>query len=226
MSRAGSAWQEHVVDTAARRLDRKRPAWTDLEEIRQECWAALLVVASETSSRDAAYVVRAVQNRVVDRWRTDGELHRSMLAENIRAREAGRSLPWGATSLDQMAADAHDGWARADLYVPVQEPGYERVEELTDAARMWARVMPLLSERERSLFVGLFVDGRQMHEMAVDFGISESRVSQIVRRALQRVRLALGLPEPAAYDLQWLHHDHSRPRKRFPHDLHPGRQHA
>jgi DNA-directed RNA polymerase specialized sigma24 family protein len=202
---AGTDWERRIIDGACRRLSRKRPNWADSDEVRQECWAALLIVKRETANRDEPYVIRAVLNRVVDQWRTDSDLGRSMLAENTAAREAGDKHPWGVVSIEAIASHAEDSDAGTAVFdLPTIDAGFERAEDLIDAARLWRTAMPLLNDREQFIIIALFAGHRRLADIADEIGLSELRVSRIVRAALRRVRLHLGVVVDPTYSLHWL----------------------
>ncbi|MBU3700899.1 MAG: sigma-70 family RNA polymerase sigma factor [Acidimicrobiia bacterium] len=170
------------------------------------------------------YAARRVRGAVLDAVRAEDWVPRSVRAEARRielveyaltarlgrrptAGEIGRELELSADRVDRVRAAAvaglidrldvdGDGIAPADDRDPGPTAALERAEllgYLRDA-------LDGLTERHRRVVLGVFVEGRTTIELAVELGVSRSRVSQLRAEAVADLRrriLARYEPSPA-----------------------------
>jgi RNA polymerase sigma factor for flagellar operon FliA len=110
---------------------------------------------------------------------------------DLRAK-VSRSVVLALEYLTATEDDLNLGDVLADRTVVEPEEALESRElvgYLHDAVR-------LLPERHRAVVVGYFLDGRTSRQLAVDLGVTESRVSQLRTEALSMLREGIG----AQYD--------------------------
>lgn len=107
-----------------------------------------------------------------------------------------------SVSLDEVNEDRADGFGRAWLDALADEDSAGDPAAVADQAalrQLLSEALATLPERERTVIVAHFVGGQRFREIAGQLGVSETRVSQIRNRALQRLRVhmtaALGLAE-------------------------------
>lgn len=170
------------------------------------------------------YAARRVRGAVLDAVRAEDWVPRSVRAEARRievveyaltarlgrrptAGEIGRELELPPERVDRVRAAAvvglidrldvdGDGFAPVDDRDPGPTAALERAELLTylhDA-------LDGLTERHRRVVVGVFVEGRTTIDLAVELGVSRSRVSQLRAEAVADLRrriLARYEPSPA-----------------------------
>lgn len=122
-----------------------------------------------------------------------------------RERPAASFSAW----LYRIAANLATDWRRRrgrfaqvsldpDLPLPAREPGPEVVVEQREAAGRLAQAMQGLSEEQRLVVVGKFVEGMSNTEVAAWLGKTEGAVKSLQHRALQTLgRLLRAVERPA-----------------------------
>lgn len=80
--------------------------------------------------------------------------------------------------------DARPGSSLAELLLCPATGAEQRIEDMEMRA-MLGGALAALGERERQVICGIYLEGRQLAEIGVDLGVSESRVSQIHHATLQ-----------------------------------------
>lgn len=122
-----------------------------------------------------------------------------------RERPAASFSAW----LYRIAANLATDWRRRrgrfaqvsldpDLPLPAREPGPEVVVEQREAAGRLAQAMQGLSEEQRLVVVGKFVEGMSNTEVAAWLGKTEGAVKSLQHRALQTLgRLLRAAERPA-----------------------------
>lgn len=74
-----------------------------------------------------------------------------------------------------------------EAHAPIEdESGYEDAEAMIDCDRL----EEVLSSRERRIFQLRLIEDKSLHEVAAEFGVSESRISQIYSRACTKMSQA------------------------------------
>lgn len=102
-----------------------------------------------------------------------------------RAREVRDQASIRVVSLEQRLAE------RSDATMPASDDCLEdTVIQAVEAAQV-RLAMEQLPQREQAIIRSFFFQGRKHQEVAAQMGISESRVSQLQKRALQRMRQIL-----------------------------------
>ena len=103
----------------------------------------------------------------------------------LEAREAAGA--YRAISLDRPRDDDEDGADPLGVVVGVEDPGFSVAE---DAATV-ARLMQVLSEREREVLRLRFAEDLTQADIGERVGVSQMHVSRLIARALRRLRLQL-----------------------------------
>ena len=93
-----------------------------------------------------------------------------------------------AVSLDHPNNGAHE--SEAILEVAADEPGYAEVED----AELLDRLMRVLPERDRLILELRFREDRVQSQIAEHLGVSQMQVSRMIRRAIEKLRLAAAEP--------------------------------
>lgn len=158
------------------------------------------------------YAARRVRGAVLDAVRAEDWVPRSVRAEARRielveyaltarlgrrptAGEIGRELELSADRVDRVRAAAVAGLidrldVDADLLAPVddRDPGPTAALERAELLGYLRDALGGLSERHRRVVVGVFVEGRTTIDLAVELGVSRSRVSQLRSEAVADLR--------------------------------------
>jgi len=127
----------------------------------------------------------------------------------------GSLLAWLGTIVDRglsLRARNRTPLADAELDIRVAEdsPPPDLVVHSETGARVgvaFEGALLDLSAREFLLVAAKFRDGRSQREIAAQLGISEARVSYLMKRALDRIRDAVRRDVPDETAVHWLHRD-------------------
>jgi RNA polymerase sigma factor for flagellar operon FliA len=121
----------------------------------------------------------------------------AMLDHVRRATWGGRSLDYRRrslrrwlTSLEELVAE--ERWIESQID---QDLGPEARAELADCLRRLAPALAMLDEKSRYVLTQYFFGQRTLQDIARDFGVTESRVSQIKSAALATLRKTQGGPD-------------------------------
>jgi RNA polymerase sigma-B factor len=150
----------------------------------------------------ALHVPRGMQERVLDLSRAverlSADLGTSPTPQQIAAE---MSLPVEEVLEAMVAAEAHD---TLSLDAPAGSPDNDDTAvadavgvidegfELAERRPAVARALKVLPERERSILHLRFVEDLTQSEIARRLGISQMHVSRLIRRSLDRLRIAVG----------------------------------
>ncbi len=126
------------------------------------------------------YARTRIRGAIVDELRSQDWLSR-------RARAAG-GVSACVVSFEDVATDDESGLAGAD------DPS--EAFESRSLCRALARALLQLSERERTVVARHYFEGSRLKDIGAELGVSEPRISQILARALERLREILRV-EPA-----------------------------
>lgn len=158
------------------------------------------------------YAAQRIRGAVLDAMRAEDWVPRSVRAEARRielveyaltarlgrrptAGEIGRELDLTAERVEQVRAAAVAGLidrldADEDGRAPIDErdPGPAAALERAELLAYLRDALDGLSERHRRVILGVFVDGRTTIDLAVELGVSRSRVSQLRSEAVADLR--------------------------------------
>lgn len=171
------------------------------------------------------YAARRVRGAVLDALRAEDWVPRSVRAEARRielveyaltarlgrrptAGEIGRELELSAERVDRVRAAAVAGLidrldADGDVFVPAddRDPGPTAALERAELLGYLRDALDGLTDRQRRVILGVFVEGRTTIDLAVELGVSRSRVSQLRSEAVAELRRRiLARYEPAPVD--------------------------
>jgi len=166
---------EHMYELA-QRAARYAPTTPvcDREDLIQSAVLGMLE-ARPTSVSLAAVIAR---RRVVDEIRrVRGRTERGAAGGRVAAREV----------VHLYRPVSAEGACLADM-LPAEEDMPSRVEEHIDAVRALPGLLRAVGRRAQHVLIWHVVQGRSMAEIAARYGVSESRVSQIVAEARRRAR--------------------------------------
>jgi len=90
--------------------------------------------------------------------------------------------PWTDTSMD-----ASGGITLEDM-IPASGPGTDQLVFDTQISEYLQQILFLLSKRERQIVEMYYYDGMSMRDIGKTFGITESRVSQVHGKVINRLR--------------------------------------
>jgi RNA polymerase sigma-B factor len=107
----------------------------------------------------------------------------------LEAREA--AFAYRAVSLDQPLDDAEAGGELIDT-IGAEDPGYH----LADDAATVARLMSVLSDREREILRLRFAEDLTQSEIGARVGLSQMHVSRVIRHAITQLREAAAIAAP------------------------------
>lgn len=137
------------------------------------------------------YVITRVRGEVLDGWRNRDHLSRSI---RTKAKD-------GLVDLDAPVHQPPIHLQAIQIDNPgfdIPDPGFD-VEKILDeravarrVAALWKLVDMTLTPREIEVIRAYYADDEKMHEIGARLGITESRVSQIVKRACEKLRLLVG----------------------------------
>lgn len=163
--------------------------------------------------RGADWATRSVRSRVRTR---DGvcEALSARLGRAPSTRELATAMNVDVATLESLEADLHrsvvlsvDRLAESravDALLPVAAETPESVLVERERRNYLAAAVEVLPERLNQVVVGYFLEERPMKELAEEFGVTESRVSQLRAEALRLLKDALNsqlapelVPEPA-----------------------------
>jgi RNA polymerase sigma factor (sigma-70 family) len=167
------AW-EHVVRRSAVRLARKLPASVQLDDLLQAGRAAVFDALSRTGPGDrgehhTAYVDIRVRGAMLDELRAQ-----DWLSRRSRRRMKAEGLTFRRVDIDT----ARDGALAAA----------DRRFEIFDAASVVGPALASLPPREQEILRLHFFEDMPQREIASRLGVSDPRISQLVARAVGRMR--------------------------------------
>jgi RNA polymerase sigma factor for flagellar operon FliA len=139
----------------------------------------------EGSDAFEPYARVRIRGAVVDELRAQDWLSRRARDAAGAAHAAGDDLPPVHVSLTDLPTVE----ATLDVRAANDSPEDRLVAALD--RRVLARALDALPERERLIVAQHFFDGLRLREIAASLGVSEPRVSQILSRALERLRAFL-----------------------------------
>lgn len=126
------------------------------------------------------------------RWPTDGEIAAAMGLPLHRLRQSQRDLSKTSVSMDTPAYGHGDDSDYADLSTMIPSEDVESHPEASldvqETARVVRSAVSELPERERTLVESYYWNGRNLKDIADSLSVSESRGSQLHKRALGRLR--------------------------------------
>lgn len=168
------------------RLDPARPeTWLPLLRFLagQFAWAALRGLSADDLVQEGATGLLQARRR----FQEDQGFAFATLG-GIRARgamaDAVHRASWGFIRRDhrplRLLVDLKGDW-------PCDDPGYARVEDRCDLAR----ALRLLGGQERWVIEQYYFGGRELDDLGRELGVTGSRVCQVKRRALRRLREAM-----------------------------------
>lgn len=167
----------HVVRKFIRSGD-SRPA-NDLESDAQ---FGLLDAASKFTPNGGAsfrtYATQRIIGAVIDG-------NRSYFGRHV---EKPSSFLRTCTSLDASIDVNEDTTSRLVEMLPDGLPSQEEIVVNRDTYALLHKAIATLSDRDKSIIMAYYFEGRPMKEIGNDLGISESRISQIVKRTLKKLR--------------------------------------
>jgi RNA polymerase sigma factor for flagellar operon FliA len=200
--RASSSWPRHVdigeLEAAGRLglLDAAR-RFDDARSVPFASYAKLRIRGAILDAlRDMDWVPRGVRNTARELDRSAASLTARLgrvPTEDELVAETGLGLDELRRSRDQIANSAmvridEDGGgpgpALAELLLCPATGAEQRIEDLEMRAVLGG-ALAALGEREREVICGIYLEGRPQAEIAVDLGVSESRISQIHHITLQ-----------------------------------------
>lgn len=160
---------EPMVRAAVGRFLRRLPANVERADLLAAGRVGLWQVLA-SGSRNPRHMRLRIYGAIVDDLR----------AQDWLSRRVRQSLPdMRMVSFDEMIGEGYDRATPPDV-------------AQADARRMLERHLRNLPDRELALVVGSFLEGLPHAALAARFGISEARVSQLLTRALGRLRAAIG----------------------------------
>lgn len=180
----------------AQQVADRTPASVELDDLVQEACMGLMQAAERWNEGRGvgfvAYARRRVYGAVYDWMRHAHRRVNGGVGSDAyrRLRAAGKHLaPLGVTWLPIHWPSVHaEAGGVADLGARPDEAAIAAER----AARLWAAISNgCLDEREKRV-AGLLAEGLTMARIGVALGVTESRVSQIWKRARRRLRRALG----------------------------------
>lgn len=137
----------------------------------------------------AVYCAQRARGALLDGLRDRGPMTRS----EWRAAEGDMPEEYRPVSLNRIREGTRHGLPRAGLereWEPAaREAGYDAV----DARDSILRLLRVLSPRERYIVTAVFLSDRPQTSLALELGLTESRICQILKAALARARV-----DPAA----------------------------
>ncbi len=126
------------------------------------------------------YASTRIRGAIFDELRRTDWVSRRTRERNDRAEAAGTTVV-RVDALDSMPAnDIERALASGD-------PGRDRAEEQNSLAEI-VRLLPRLSDRERLAVVGVYFQDRRLKDVALELGVTESRVSQLCTAGVSRLR--------------------------------------
>ena len=137
--------------------------------------------------------------------RSHGELPRLEAAKYATARIRGavldelRHLDWVARRVRREHPDIAifgiDTVPHGELQVALSSPPEQEIDAdiMLEGERLHA-ALDDLPERERRILIGYYIEGRGMRAMAAEEGCSVPRISQIRKRAVERLKAAMPVP--------------------------------
>lgn len=174
-------YKPYALAVARRRFGRS-------PEVESDALLGLLRAAQRfdpSKSNFRTYVARRVLGEVLDGLRSRDHLPRSMREKVDQDHYDNRVAP--PISIDLLRQGSS-----FDIPMPRQADEPTEREMALAAALVWAHTAQLCSPREREALRLYVREGLTMTEIGERFGVTESRVSQIIKRAGQRVQKVLG----------------------------------
>jgi RNA polymerase sigma factor for flagellar operon FliA len=206
-ARAALARYEAVVRALARRLApvARFGHALDEEDLRAEGRVAVLEALRTYAGfgiEERTWVRTRVRQRMIDAIRrldvrTRDEVRQSVEHERARTNAQGELAPPARcvrrlVSLDSLSADAEPS-AAGELAPPADEIAEQNAQH----ARLLNAIRVLPPRQRKAIELGLF-EGLALREIGDLMGISESRVCQLQKRAVQHLQRATQLEEAAA----------------------------
>jgi RNA polymerase sigma factor for flagellar operon FliA len=105
------------------------------------------------------------------------------LPRRVRDRISGGEAPASFVSFDEVVHDDEGGLAGGDDPAELAEQSSER--------RALAEAIQRLPEREQTIVGRYYYDGARLKDIGAELGLSEPRISQILSRAVTRLRAIL-----------------------------------
>lgn len=173
-----------IVNNLARRLRRRVPPCVTFDDLTSAGTIGLIKAVDRFDGsrglKFRSYAQHRVMGAMLDFLREEDPLSRT---ERRRIRESGSTSSSPATiSLDQLPAPV------VNRLVAIED---RAAYALLVRAKI-RNVRQCLSARENRVITLLFEAGWQNRQVAADLKVNESRVSQIKRRALIKLRTAMG----------------------------------
>ncbi|QIN84604.1 sigma-70 family RNA polymerase sigma factor [Rubrobacter tropicus] len=174
--------------------------WRVLDEVRK----ADPLPRSARSRARAAEAARASLRQTLGRAPTEEEVAAALgtqprLLRNLARRELASVRP---ASLDAPVFPSADTATGAGLHALLADPTDDPQEALdrSEERERVAGALDALDERSRLVVTAYFYRGMKLREIGAELGLTEGRISQILRAALDALRedLASGLPRPQA----------------------------
>jgi len=162
----------HIKRTAHRMLKGVTPGYLDADDLTSAGCVGLVEAMSryrpDSEATLNSFAWRRIRGAMLDEIRQMGPLSR-------RQHERGESIP------DILRIDyvSQDGVMAAEYY------GYHDKFDEKIAVR---RSLNILKDRERDIIISHFWIGENQYEIAKRYGVCESRISQIIRDALKKLR--------------------------------------
>lgn len=137
------------------------------------------------SAKDMAAATEVLAHRL-GRAPTDDEVAEELglNLEEFRRRQASVSGQESLLSLDYETSDG----MRASGRVESPQPSPEQTVNAREEAALVARALERLTQREREVIEMAFWQGRKLREIGSQLGLHESRISQVKKAALERLR--------------------------------------
>jgi RNA polymerase sigma factor for flagellar operon FliA len=169
---------------------RRRISGAILDAVRRRDWAPRSVRAAERNADRAERTLASTLRRTPTLEEIAAEAGMSVgeLTE-LRSRVRRASV----VSLDAPSAnrDGRGGESPTDLNDMLFDPDQSDPAEEVEAAELRAMLrdaLTLMPERHRLVVVGYFLEGRTSAELATLLGVTESRISQLRKEALELLR--------------------------------------
>lgn len=166
-----------IAGNAVKRLPCHPAGFVDAEDLHQEARLGLIHAAAKYDARKrvpfGAYARRRIAGAIGDALRSNDHLSRDARAKLKASGQEDNSAPVPLLEPERLRSAG---------------PSPDRQAAQAETGRLLSIAVSTLPTRMRALIRSYYRDGKTLREIGIQFGVNESRVSQIHARALGRLR--------------------------------------